>query len=184
MPDSAARSSWLDTQRLAFKAKFAGRLREALDALTQFIFQHRGSPLVADALLLRSSVYEDLRDFTRVREDLVSALAIAVEPTYLRFTVQLSLAVLDEQSGDKAAAREGYLRCLDIALREGKTSVGTPLQRLLAFGPDAAFTTEEQDLIKSAVLSSWSVLKLPGEPDLHQLSKTAEVLAEQQSRPR
>jgi tetratricopeptide (TPR) repeat protein len=182
MHSPPASAAWLNTQRSAFQAKLAGRLPDAIDILSRFISDHVDSPVINEALALRSLIYEDLGDLDRARDDLIRALALTAYPSYLRFTLQLSLAVLDEQAGSNMDAIAGYLRSLETALDEGKTSVGTALRRLLALRPVEHLAHAERDLIGRAVQQSWTILGLPGNPDLSDLKKAADVLVEAQSR--
>jgi len=138
----------------------------------------------AEALAFRAVLREELPDFTGARADVVEALGLAADPSYLRYTLELSLASLDERSGDRSAAIRAYLRAIQTAMADGRIAVGTAISKLFdLIAPDDLGPEQRRDVVE-AVRVSWRLLNIEGEPDIQDLDKVGALLLTEQSRPR
>lgn len=174
-------AEWVRTQRAAIEAKIEGRFLDAVGVVSRYLAN--GEPSAqAEALAFRAVLREELQDFAGARADVTEGLRLAAEPSYLRYTLQLSLASLDERSGDRPAAIAGYLAAITTATREGRISIGTAVSRLLELIAPSDLSSDQRQGLVEAVRASWRVLGLEGEPDAEDLKGTAARLLMEQSR--
>ena len=185
MPDDSTISAeWLAAQKEVLRAKMAGRSRQGIAMLSRFIEVHARTAVVANALQFRSLLSEELGDLAGAREDLLTAIGIAVRPSYLRYTLLLSLGAIDEKLGKVDDAVSGYLCSLSSGLEDGRIAMGTAMSRLLALRSFEELAPADQQLVTRAAGLSWSIVGLPGEPNLADPGKTVAAIVAESSRPR
>ena len=172
---------WARAQRAALEAKLSGRFRDAVGVVSEYLASVEPSARV-EALAFRAVLREELQDFAGARADVTKALELAVEPSYLLYTLQLSLASLDERSGKRSGAIASYLGAAKTATADGRISAGTAVSKLLALIAPGELSPDQWHDVVEAVKASWHLLGLEGQPDFQDLKKTAALLLMEQSR--
>lgn len=177
--------AWWRVQRSALQAKMDGRLTDATAIVTNYLESGHLEPLVeAEALGFRSLLLEDVGQPEKARGDVERALLIAPAPSYVRYTLQLTMGSLEEKLGRRAESVSAYLAALQTATEDGGISVGTALQRLLAVAQLHELTQSQRQVISQGVSSSWRLLGIAGSPVTENLQEAAEILVREQTRAR
>jgi hypothetical protein len=183
MSDNRSWLEWMEVQKRAAKALAEADYDSATAIVNRFLGKTTFTDLRSDALAFRASLNEDRGALKAARQDLAEALEL-VDVGYQQYSLELSLGRLDEEhASDLKGARRWYLRAIETAIEDGKTSAGTALLRFLAARGEQNLLPEERQLVEESMRKSWHLLKLKGEPDLDRLERMAQLLVEAQGKP-
>lgn len=130
-----------------------------------------------------SSIREDLGDTKASIYDRLSAWNLCDSASYFRYAQELRLGDLFEKASKPEEAEIWYLKALNTALACEMSGGSSVLSLFLLKGSLGGLTEDQRDLCKKVVDKSWSFLRIPGQPNLDDLEKTARSLVEAESRP-
>lgn len=155
----------------------AQRDYDAALALMDEILSHElEHDLEAEALGFRASLKEDLGDYQHARDDLLAALSVSEEGSYMRYTFELSLGGISEGLGRTDEATSWYRKALLTCINTEGISGGTVLKKILKLNGEDRLSDEDRTLCEQVAMKSWKLLKLPAEPNLSNLGEAAESL--------
>lgn len=175
---------WWAVERDSFRAHLSKNRVRAIEILSEYLDQEPASPFSARALGNRAEFFLELGRVDEARRDLLRALEIEKEPTYVRFTLELALGALYEDANDPDGAAALFLQALATALNEGKTAAGGALSRLLRIVDVDRLTKDQRALVDHSIEASWKLLGMQNEPDLADPGRMAQLLLQESSRPR
>jgi len=174
---------WLEVQRRAVRAMARADLAAAIVEVEEYLRREPGADLRGEALGFRASLREDNGEFAEARQDLLAALSLSQTGSYQRYTLELALGNIEEKLGEHGQAASWYLQALATVAEDPTTSGGSALLRLLQLQGTHGLRPHDRTLADRVAQKSWKLLLLEGEPDLEDLTRTAELLVEAQGQP-
>lgn len=170
---------WIEVQKTFTKTWRHGDFKRALAQINEFLASDPPSDLWREALGYRAWVYRDLKDSEAAEQDLRAALALAEnEAGYVTCEILDSLGFICHRHGKLEEAEAWYLKALRTAAADPRAAGGSLLLRLLELRGQKGFNKRERSLVEKVIRQSWHLLRMDGEPDLSDLTSTAQKLIE------
>ena len=170
---------WHQAERDIVRAWTTGDRPQALTLIDRVLA--RGSDVLRGrALLYRGSIREEEANWAAARRDFMESVGLLPAGSYVRYTAELSVAIACKRLGEESQAVDWYRAALmSCAAGEERFSGAAAAKGLMALEPVPR--PVDQDLIRAVIISSWQLLRLPGEPDLEDLVGAIETLMKRQS---
>ena len=185
MKESADREwlEWIAIQSRALRLMVKRELSQAMTEVDEFLKSQPSPDLASEALAFRADIREQQGQVDQVLSDLLEARSLTPSASYRRYTIELSLAATYEKAGRSEEAVGWYLAALDSSAQDPTTSGASALAALLTLRDFRDLDQPHRDVCRQVARQAWNLFRLPGEPDLEDLKKTAQVLSEASSRP-
>ncbi len=167
----------------ALTLKTNRKYKDAIIILTNLIPTIEYSDLKSEAISFRSIIYEEIGDIESAKSDILYALSLLEKESYAKYGLEIEMGIICEKEHNTKEARSWYLRALSTAVK-ATIPGGWGLDRFFKIRNENELSQEELILCTEVVQKSWQVLKLSGEPDLTNLTKTAKYLLNAESKKR
>jgi hypothetical protein len=168
---------WIGVQKIATTAWVEmGDLVRAMAVVSKYLVSAPTLDLRREALAFRGCLLQENHDFGAAISDFIEALAIAEEGGLKRYSLEISLAAVSAQSGDAQGAERWSLAALNTAAADPQECGAGAFLRLLQLRGDRGLQPQEQQLAEKTIRQAWRLFRLEGEPDLKNLTATAQEL--------
>lgn len=175
---------WVETQKSVVQTWIERGPTEAIAELKSCLDGDLSVEVKREALAFRASLFDDLGDAKKAEEDFLAAHDLACLHDLEKYSIEISLAALLKRNKTIDKAEEWYLRALRTASSDPNVSgVGT-LNQLMKLRGDSNLKGTERQLAETVIKQSWTLLGLPGEPDLGQPNVSIHRLLEAEKSPR
>lgn len=153
----------------------SGDIQTALNLIERVLREgpdeHRGR-----ALLYRGPVREEEDNWLEAMKDFAHAANYIAAGTYARYNAELSAGRASAELGDADEALSWYRAALKTCVYSSESFSGALAVKTLLTSNGGSLTPQDESLAKQAFEKSWSALEISGQPDLANLSSTAEQL--------
>jgi len=152
----------------------------AIEAVDDFLRNEMSGEVRGSALGMRAELKQESGNLEGALEDLLAALPLT-EDAFSRHVHEFCIAEVYRKRHDNSQVERWYRKSLETCAESGKFSGGAVLHKYLELQPQDRLPSQDLALCSTVALRSWKLLKLPGSPDLDDLSGTALKLIETES---
>lgn len=175
-------SIWFAIQEEAVQLSYSGDFEAAISQLDTFSGKDLAPDIKRQVISFRGDLRREQGDLHGARGDFLAALALSPGPDYERFTLEIATGIISGQLGEPIESERWFVGALRTAA-ENPTIFGiSALKHLSQARGTFLLSSEERQLAERVVVQAWSILRMPGEPDLRDLFASARALYQAQSR--
>ena len=176
-------TEWDEVQGQVASRMSRRQLLTAAQLLTDYLARAENQRTRSEALAFLGSVLEEQGDLEGAIKAILEAHVIASNIDYHRYTLELTLGRLFRLNKEPTEALSWYWRALQTAAQDPITSGAAALKSYLQLKGETGLDSEEQLLARRIITQAWTLLGLSGQPDLANLTATADILLMAGSRP-
>lgn len=169
--------------RKALALKRQNNYEAALSVINDFLSHTLDSEQQSEALSFRANLKEEIGQYEEASKDLLTALSLSQEGSYIQYVLQLSLGSIFEKLCDRDEALSWYQKALLTCTKGTDIAGGAALKKFLELRGENNFTDQEKALCQQVVEKSWTLLRIPGKPDLSNLKEVSEILIHSAGKP-
>jgi tetratricopeptide (TPR) repeat protein len=167
----------------ALALKHQNNYQAALSVINDFLSHTLDSEQRSEALSFRANLKEEIGQYEEASKDLLTALSLSKEGSYIQYTLELSLGGIFEKLGVRDEALSWYRKALLTCTKGTDIVGGAALKKFLELKGENNFTDQEKALCQQVVERSWTLLRIPGRPALSNLKEVSEILIHSAGKP-
>lgn len=167
---------WVEIQKEAIRVSVERGHGAALEVLGAFPSGSRSLAIERQALCLRADLLARAGDPRAALRAFMGAHERTRGKDFERYTIELSLGRTSSEIGEFAEAEVWYVRALETAAADPRTCGISALKALTTLRGSFALSDEERPTVERVIAQSWALHRLPGKPDLFDLSESARAI--------